>query len=125
MKKRGFGKDKYNGFGGKVEKNETIEEAAMRETFEESSIKPIKPEFMGYISMEYDCEPHSLKVHLFKSTDYEGEVKESEEMAPKWFSDDKLPFNEMWKDDPHWMPFLLNNKYFGGTLEFEGHDTLK
>ena len=29
-KKRGFGKDKYNGFGGKVEKNESILECAIR-----------------------------------------------------------------------------------------------
>ena len=30
MKKRGFGKGRWNGFGGKVEKDETIEEAAIR-----------------------------------------------------------------------------------------------
>jgi 8-oxo-dGTP pyrophosphatase MutT (NUDIX family) len=30
MKKRGFGKNWYNGFGGKVEKNESIFEAAIR-----------------------------------------------------------------------------------------------
>ena len=33
MKKRGFGMGKYNGFGGKVERNgETIYQAAIRET---------------------------------------------------------------------------------------------
>lgn len=31
----------------------------------------------------------------------------------------------MWKDDPHWMPYLLNDQCFGGTLEFEGHEILK
>ncbi|GAJ07377.1 unnamed protein product, partial [marine sediment metagenome] len=35
MKKRGFGKDKYNGFGGKINPDETIEEAAVREVQEE------------------------------------------------------------------------------------------
>ena len=30
MKKRGFGSGKWNGFGGKVEPNETIEDAAKR-----------------------------------------------------------------------------------------------
>ncbi len=30
MKKRGFGAGKWNGFGGKVEPGETIEEAAIR-----------------------------------------------------------------------------------------------
>ncbi len=31
MKKRGFGKGKYNGFGGKIGSDETIEDAAVRE----------------------------------------------------------------------------------------------
>ena len=30
MKKRGFGEGKYNGFGGKVEAGETVEEGAAR-----------------------------------------------------------------------------------------------
>jgi len=30
LKKRGFGSGKWNGFGGKVEANESIEEAAKR-----------------------------------------------------------------------------------------------
>ena len=38
MKKRGFGKGKYNGFGGKKEDNETIHDAAIRELREESGI---------------------------------------------------------------------------------------
>jgi len=38
-KKRGFGKDKFNGFGGKMHSNETIEECAVRELFEECKLK--------------------------------------------------------------------------------------
>ena len=38
MKKRGFGIGKYNGFGGKVNKEETIEQAALREFQEESCL---------------------------------------------------------------------------------------
>ena len=38
MKKRGFGQGKYNGFGGKLEPNETVEEAAVRELEEESGV---------------------------------------------------------------------------------------
>ena len=35
MKKRGFGEGRWNGFGGKVETGETIEEGAKRELKEE------------------------------------------------------------------------------------------
>ena len=37
-KKRGFGEGKWNGFGGKLEPGETVEEAAVRELQEESGV---------------------------------------------------------------------------------------
>ncbi len=39
LKKRGFGSGKLNGFGGKVEPNESIEEAAKRYWIDVSNIK--------------------------------------------------------------------------------------
>ena len=38
MKKRGFGVGRWNGFGGKVDQGETVENAAKREIFEEAGI---------------------------------------------------------------------------------------
>ncbi|CAN0571511.1 unnamed protein product, partial [Ectocarpus sp. 12 AP-2014] len=38
MKKRGFGEGKWNGFGGKVESGESVEEAAKRELMEEAGV---------------------------------------------------------------------------------------
>ncbi|KAG4070235.1 hypothetical protein HA402_003925 [Bradysia odoriphaga] len=38
LKKRGFGLGKYNGFGGKVEENESIDDAALRELNEECGL---------------------------------------------------------------------------------------
>ena len=39
MKKRGFGVGKWNGIGGKVQDGETIEEAAVRELYEEVGVR--------------------------------------------------------------------------------------
>ncbi|CAD8078567.1 unnamed protein product [Paramecium primaurelia] len=125
MKKRGFGMGKYNGFGGKVEKNgESIYQAAIRETQEEGCITPTDAQFIGYIKMDYDCEKETLKVHIFRATHFDGQVKETEEMKPQWFDVAKIPYNQMWIDDQYWIPYLLENKCFSGYLQFEGHDKL-
>jgi NADH pyrophosphatase NudC (nudix superfamily) len=41
MKKRGFGSDRYNGVGGKLEPGETIEQALIRECQEEIEVTPL------------------------------------------------------------------------------------
>ena len=38
-KKRGFGADKYNGFGGKISVGESFRQCAVRELYEESGIR--------------------------------------------------------------------------------------
>ena len=49
LKKRGFGEGKYNGVGGKIKEGETPEQAMIRETMEEISVKPTKYEKVGII----------------------------------------------------------------------------
>lgn len=52
LKKRGFGKGKWNGFGGKPQGNETIEQAARREVWEEVKIKLGGLEKVGILEFE-------------------------------------------------------------------------
>ena len=85
-KKRGFGSDKWNGFGGKVEKNETIVQGAMRELREECGLTGLNPKFLAILEF-YLGDKHFL-IHLFTVFDFEGEIIESEEMKPEWFSID-------------------------------------
>ena len=44
-----------------------------------------------------------------------GEPRESEEMRPQWYRIDKLPFENMWIDDPHWLPIVLAGTEDRGT----------
>ncbi len=119
MKKRGFGVGRWNGFGGKVEEGETIEESAIRECKEEAGIVVSEISERGIIDFEFENDPKILEVHIFQITKFEGSPLESEEMKPKWFPKDKIPFDKMWPDDIHWMPFFLAGKKFRGKFLFD------
>lgn len=119
MKKRGFGAGHFNGFGGKVEEGETIEEAAVREVKEEAGIEPLMLEKVGILDFSFQSEPKVLEVHIFKVADFTGEPTESEEMSPQWFLESEIPFSKMWSDDEFWFPYLLSGKLFRGKFLFD------
>jgi len=124
MKKRGFGVGRWNGFGGKVQSGETIEDAAKRELQEEAGIEAESLEKVGIVDFEFKGDPEILQVHIFKSTGFYGQPKESEEMKPQWWHVDKIPFKEMWPDDIHWMPLFLSGKKFKGKFLFGESDII-
>jgi 8-oxo-dGTP diphosphatase/2-hydroxy-dATP diphosphatase len=124
MKKRGFGEGRWNGFGGKVEEGETIIEAAIRETKEESGLEVEELVEKGIVHFHFLDTGKILEVHIFDVLKYGGEITETEEMSPKWFKVDEIPFKEMWADDIYWMPLFLNGEKFKGKFVFENNDKL-
>lgn len=124
MKKRGFGKGRWNGFGGKVSPGETIGEAAKREIREEAGIEVNGLEKVGVIEFEFRGNPEILEVHVFRSKNFSGVPIESEEMKPRWFHVDGIPFKEMWSDDKVWLPLLLKGKKFKGRFLFGDQDII-
>lgn len=121
LKKRGFGSQKYNGFGGKLKQYETIEEAALREAREESGLIMLD----YYKAAEIDfADSYPLRMHLFVCTSWEGTVVESDEMLPTWFKFDEIPYDEMWEDDKYWFSYALSGKKFKGTFIFENSDDI-
>lgn len=123
-KKRGFGAGRWNGFGGKVEAGETIEEAARREFREEAGVEVPVLEKVGLMDFEFQGNPEILEVHIFRAREHQGEPTESEEMFPQWFRRDEIPFAEMWPDDPHWMPYFFAEKKFQGKFLFGEGDSI-
>jgi 8-oxo-dGTP diphosphatase/2-hydroxy-dATP diphosphatase len=119
MKKRGFGAGRWNGFGGKIEGGETIEEAAKRELWEETGLQALEMTKKGIIDFEFENDPKILEVHIFHVTKFKGEPKETEEMKPQWFLSNELPFEQMWSDDIYWVPFFLEGKKFKGKFLFD------
>jgi 8-oxo-dGTP pyrophosphatase MutT (NUDIX family) len=118
MKKRGFGEGRWNGFGGKLEGNETIEEAARREILEEVSLSVKDLEYKGQIDFTFEGKPDGFAVHIFFAKDCTGIPIETEEMRPQWFLQNNLPFDKMWVDDPHWLPQVLQGLSVKGHIHF-------
>jgi 8-oxo-dGTP diphosphatase/2-hydroxy-dATP diphosphatase len=119
MKKRGFGAGRWNGFGGKVEDGETVEEAAKREIKEEAGIEVVEMTRRGVLDFEFENDPKILEVHIFRVTKFKESPQETEEMKPAWFHIDEIPFKQMWSDDIYWMPFLLSDRKFRGKFLFD------
>jgi 8-oxo-dGTP diphosphatase / 2-hydroxy-dATP diphosphatase len=119
MKKRGFGEGRWNGFGGKVEEGETIEEGARRELQEEVGIEATTLEKVGVIDFTFENDPKELEVHIFKISDFSGTPEESEEMRPEWFPYANIPFEQMWPADVTWLPLLFEGKLFRGMIRFD------
>lgn len=84
MKKRGFGAGRWNGFGGKVQEGESIEDAAKRETVEECSIAITGMEEVGVHEFEFEKNRGTiLEVHVFRIVSFTGTPTETDEMRPQ------------------------------------------
>lgn len=127
LKKRGFGEDNWNGYGGKIEGDETIEESAIREIKEESEVIVLKEDLekVGIIEFLYPNDMH-LEVHTFFIRKWSGNPEETEEMKPEWFQFSDIPYEHMWADDPHWLPRVLQGEKLIGKVWFnEDGKTIK
>lgn len=124
LKKRGFGVGKWNGFGGKVEAGETIEEATKREVLEEVGLRVENLEKIGILSFTFKQYPDDLEVYVFQTSEFFGQPKETEEMQPRWFLFDSVPIKEMWADDPYWWPLFLAGRKFEGKFDYDDFETI-
>jgi 8-oxo-dGTP diphosphatase len=97
-KKRGLGAGKVNAPGGKIEPGESEPDAAVRETMEEVGVIPQK------------LRPR-------------GEPIETDEATPFWRPVDEIPYGEMWEDDRHWLPQMLQGQRITAWFTFD-HETM-
>lgn len=123
-KKRGFGAGKYNGFGGKKQDHESFRECAVREIFEEVSlvVKPEDLEPVALMNFQFPFEEELNHInYTYIVRTYEGVPLESEEMEPRWFNFEDIPYHTMWKGDDMWIPNVLQGQ-LGQVVLIFGRD---
>jgi ADP-ribose pyrophosphatase YjhB (NUDIX family) len=122
MKKRGFGIGKWNGVGGKLQNDETVKDAAIRETLEEIAVKINHDDLVNVAIIDFFFEnkkEFDQQVHIFFTEKWQGDPTESEEMKPQWYLYSDLPFDQMWIDDPHWLPRVLAGEKIKAKFVFD------
>ena len=133
MKKRGFGAGRWNGVGGKCNPGESIEDATIRETYEEISVKVSKNSITGDFKKMAELEflfadptksGWNQMVHVFVAEKWEGEPAESEEMKPEWYKIKDIPFKDMWPDDPFWLPKVIDGNFVKASFTFGDGDVI-
>jgi 8-oxo-dGTP diphosphatase len=117
-KKRGLGAGKINGPGGRLEPGETAEEAAIRETREEVGVTPTGLEQIGELFFQF-MDGYKLHVVVFAASGCEGNLIETDEATPIWTDIPRIPFDQMWQDDPHWLPLVIKRTAFRGYFVFD------
>ncbi len=118
-KLRGLGAGKINAPGGKIDPGETPRESAIRETEEEVRVTPLNPRKVGELSFAMSDMP-DIFCHVFVASEHEGTPVETEEAIPIWTHRYQVPYDQMWEDDRHWLPRVLEGERFRGRFLFQG-----
>ena len=121
-KKRGFGAGMIMGLGGKARPGEPEAACAVREVREEAGIA-VEPDSLAWraeLSFVFPARPElDALVTVFFAQRCGGEPRESQEMAPEWFSVAGLPLDQMWDDEAYWLPRVLAGETLTGTITYD------
>lgn len=110
LKKTGFGAGRWVGLGGHVEDGEKPAQAAVREVEEEAGliVSADALAHMAVLTFLFPARPGwDQTADVYTTAVWQGEPRESEEIAPRWFRLDQLPLDAMWDDARYWLPRVL------------------
>lgn len=120
-----FGEGKWNGPGGKLRLGEIPYDGAKREVYEETGLNVSNLKLHGILKHYFgEVSGPDWVVYIFSTRDFKGKLCEGEEGALRWFQIDEIPYDEMWQDDEHWVPLLLEGKRFNGEFFFNQDGTM-
>lgn len=118
-KKRGLGAGKINAPGGRLERDESFLQCAVREVEEELRVTPIALERCGENRFQF-VDGYSIHAQVFRAADCIGEPTETDEAVPLWVPLHDIPYPRMWADDRLWIPLVIDRRQFSGRFIFDG-----
>lgn len=116
-----IGEGTLNGPGGKLDlhKDRSILDCLVRETEEELGIllDPNKVKKIAIITFYAGGVP-DFEVHVYRTSHFTGEPRETESMVPEWHDIDKIPFDRMLEADSHFLPQLIRGERFRADVYY-------
>ena len=117
--------DKWIGIGGKFEEGESPEECMCREMLEETGLTAKSWQYRGIVTFVSD-EWGTEYMHLFKCSDYSGEIKDCDEGVLEWIKKDKLLSLPIWEGDKIFLRLLdADCPFFSLKLRYSGDRLIK
>jgi 8-oxo-dGTP diphosphatase len=118
-KKRGLGAGKVSAPGGRLEPGETWDDAAFRETKEETGITVASLTPAADLWFQF-FDGYAMAARVFLASGWTGELTSCDEADPFWQSAALLPWDQMWADDALWLPLILKGQRVTGRFVFDG-----
>lgn len=111
---------KWMGIGGHFEEGESPYDCAIREIWEETGLTVRKPRYRAVVTFNSD-EYESEQMHLFTSTEFEGEISPCNEGDLHWIEKSKVCELDMWNGDIVFLRLLETEKdFFSLKLNYKG-----
>lgn len=131
LKLRKIGAGCRNGYGGGIDNNESVKEAAIRELEEETGKKIgdifittipdnlEKVAIMDFENIKSDGSSFICKVHFFIIRNWTGKAVNTDEMRDaRFFRINKLPLRKMMLADKEYFHLILNGKKIIGSAKY-------
>lgn len=112
-------KGKWNGLGGKLSEEESPEECAVREVYEESGLKPTHLKLSGILTFPKVDGENDWYIYVYVCDKFGGKLKESKEGKLKWFETDKLLELHLWEGDNYFLPWINEGKFFSAKFIYD------
>ena len=119
-KKNDLNQDKWVGIGGKFEDKESPEECNLREVFEETGLTLNSARYCGIVTFVSD-KWGTEYMHIFKSSDFSGELKECDEGVLEWVKIEDIYNLPIWQGDKIFLRLIEKDiPFFSLKLTYEG-----